>query len=288
VGRFVPLLGVAAIVATVASAATVTPRGRIAFASASGAHGDTQIWVMRADGRGRRALTAVNQFNQSPALSPNGKQIAFETVTGTEHDLYVRDVNGTVSTLLVPDAASPAWAPDGKRIAFASSADLWVIRSDGTHKRRLTRTAALEDTPTWSPDGKRLAYARDGRIWVVTLGGRRQRPLTKTTDGVDWAPAWSPDGKRIVYQSNRQTNPADPTNEIWLINADGSHPVRLTNNAINDYQPVWSPDGLWLAFASDRPKGVKSHIWLMRPSGLGAHRVSTWQGEEYHPSWGRG
>jgi Tol biopolymer transport system component len=243
---------------------------------------------MRADGRGRRALTAVNQNNEAPALSPNGKRIVFAARTETQHDIYVRDVNGTVSTLLATDGANPAWSADGKRIASSSSsADIWVMRADGTRKRRLTQTVALEDVPTWSPDGRRIAYVHDGRIWVMNASGTAQHALTKSVSGVDWSPTWSPDGRRIAYQSNRQTNPADPTNEIWLMNSDGTHQVRLTHNALSDFQPWWSPDGRWIAFASERPQPGRSHIWVMRPNGRGLHRVSTWRGEEYHPSWSR-
>ncbi len=286
---FLLLAAGAAFVATVASAAPgPAPQGRIAFASTSGAHGNVQVWIMRADGRGRRPLTAVNQFNEAPALSPNGRKVAFDTITGTEHDLYVRDVNGMVSTLLASNAQNPSWSPDSRRIAFASSADVWVIRADGTRKHRLTRSTALEDTPTWSPDRRRLAFVRDGRIWIMNANGSAQHVLTKTVDGVDWAPAWAPDGRRVAYESNRQTNLTSPTNEIWLINTDGSHQVRLTHNALNDSQPAWSPDSRWLAFASERPHPGRNHIWLIRPNGRGLHRADTWQGEEYHPSWARG
>lgn len=281
------LLGLAVIVTAAASAAPA-PRGHIAFASASGAHGDVQIWIMRADGRGRRPLTAVNQDNDAPALSPDGRRVAFVSSVASEEDIYVRDVNGTVSTLLASNAASPAWSADGRRIAFSSSADIWVMRADGTHKRRLTRTAAIEGVPTWSPDGKRIAYERDGRIWVMNANGARQRQLTRAAGGVDSAPAWSPDGKRIAYESNRLTNLVDPTDEIWLMNADGSHQVRLTWNALDDKQPAWSPDGRWLAFATARPHPGPLHIWLMRPNGRGLHRATAWQGEQDHPSWSRG
>ena len=95
-----------------------------------------------------------------------------------------------------------------------------------------------------------------------------------------------PDGTRIAYESNRQTAGREPTNEIWLMWADGSHQVRLTHNSLNDFQPAWSPDGRWLAFASQIPHPGRNHIWLARPNGKGLHRVTS-LGDEYHPTWSR-
>ena len=123
----------------------------------------------------------------------------------------------------------------------------------------------------------------------MNANGTGQHPLTRNAlgGGVAWAPAWSPDGRRIAYEFNGGTSPVDPTNEIWLMNADGSHQVRLTNNLLQDGQPTWSPDGAWLAFASARPHPGPLHLWEMRPNGKGLHRVSTAAGDEYQPSWSR-
>lgn len=145
------------------------------------------------------------------------------------------------------------------------------MRADGSGKKRLTRTAALEDVPDWSPNGRKIVYAGpQARIWVMNVDGTGQQPLTRNAlgGGVAWAPAWSPDGRRIAYEFNGATNTVDPTNEIWLMNADGSRSVRLTNNRLEDGQPTWSPDGSWLAFASARP-----HTGPLSTSGSCARTV---------------
>jgi Tol biopolymer transport system component len=63
--------------------------------------------------------------------------------------------------------------------------------------------------------------------------------------------------------------------------------VRLTHNFLNDNHPAWSPDGSWLGFASTIPRLGVAHVWLMRPSSSGLHRLTTWAGEQIQPSWGR-
>jgi Tol biopolymer transport system component len=160
------------------------------------------------------------------------------------------------------------------------------MNANGSGKRRLAKTAQNESVPAWSRFG-RIAYARAFRIWVMNADGSRAHPVSPPhTTGVDWSPAWSPDGTRIAYESDRQTSGREPSSEIWLMSADGSHQLRLTHNSLNDFQPAWSPDGIWLAFASQIPHPGKNHIWLVRPNGKGLHRVTS-PGDEYHPSWSR-
>jgi TolB protein len=60
-------------------------------------------------------------------------------------------------------------------------------------------------------------------------------------------PAWSPDGRRIAFASARDGN-----SEIYVMNADGSSPVRLTEHPEQDDFPAWSRDGRRLAFVSER------------------------------------
>src|SRR5262249_43196002 len=83
----------------------------------------------------------------------------------------------------------------------------------------------------------------------------------ETVDGV----AWSPNGKKITFVSRRDGNP-----EIYVMNADGTRPVRLTNNPAKDVFPAWSPDGLHIIFASlrDDPKASQHwQIYVMNADG---------------------
>lgn len=62
--------------------------------------------------------------------------------------------------------------------------------------------------------------------------------------GDNW-PEWSPDGRRIAFHSRRTGNL-----DIWVMNADGSNPVRLTDDPEHDYLPSWSPDGKMITLTS--------------------------------------
>ncbi len=290
--RVFVVLGMAAVCAAAGSAAPA-PTGKIVFSSASGVGGKTQIWVMNANGMARHPLSPATVYEEGPALSHDGRRIAF----GRGGDIYVMSSSGSNVRRLTFSPATegaPAWSPDGRWIAYSSyrsgKADIWKMRADGGGKTRLTRTAALEDVPDWSPDGRRIAYAGpQARIWAMRADGSEQHPLTRNAlgGGLAWAPAWSSRGTLIAYEFSGGTSPVNPTNEIWLMNADGSHPMRLTNNQLEDGQPTWSPDGRWLAFQSARPRPGPLHLWVMHPNGKSLHRVSSSPAEEYHPSWSR-
>ena len=137
---------------------TWSPDGsRIAFTSE--ASGGWQIFVMRADGSERRAVSAVDNEGiggYSPTWSPDGKSIAFEVYRDPDWDLFVVDADGTDQRQLTDglgDENRPTWAPDGSRIAFMQSPvgsgdlgpntgffDVYTIDPDGSGESRLTNT----------------------------------------------------------------------------------------------------------------------------------------------------
>jgi len=91
-------------------------------------------------------------------------------------------------------------------------------------------------------------------------------------------PYWSPDGSRIVFQSNCEGN-----DEIYVMNADGSHPIRLTNNTKSDGGPRFSPDGSRIVFVSERDGNTE--IYLMNADGSGQKRLTNNPADDSHPGW---
>lgn len=71
--------------------------------------------------------------------------------------------------------------------------------------------------------------------------------------------------------------------EIYVMNADGSNQVRLTNNLAQDTFPAWSPDGSRIAFLTTRDSDIE--IYSMRPDGTDPQRLTTSAGEDAHPTW---
>ena len=91
-----------------------------------------------------------------------------------------------------------------------------------------------------------FSSSRDGNkdIYVVDGDGRNQRRVT-VNPTEDYDPSWSPNGKKIAFVSNRNRGYI----QIWVIDADGVNPVRLTDGVM-DGNPDWSPDGKTIAYDS--------------------------------------
>jgi Tol biopolymer transport system component len=132
--------------------------------------------------------------------------------------------------------------------------------------------------PAWAPDGKRLAFTEYlggfgpgyGGIFVVNANGSGVTSLGQE----GFSPAWSPDGSRIAFASVRDGNA-----EIYLMSAQGTGIVRLTNDPAADYDPAWSPDGTKLAFT--RSTAGESVIYVMYADGSGVSRLQSGS----YPAW---
>lgn len=142
---------------------------------------------------------------RSPALSPDGKKIAYEAA-GKKGDRYIwiMDVNGQNQkqlTRLGWDAA-PQWSPDSKSIIFQSYG---------------------EENPL--DFRKFFGHTRSFTIWTIDLNGKNQRQLIQPIDSTesDQYPFWSPDGKYVVWSRSRSEDFS-----LWIANAQGEDARQLT------------------------------------------------------------
>lgn len=234
-------------------------RRRIAYASSiDGSNSALELRLINADGSGDVQLTSSPGADTDPDFSRDGRHIVFEATRSFNTDIFLLDISNPAAPLETRLTTSgrldrqPVFAPDG-RIVFmqetpgALPGQFRVARmnADGTGVAPVS-SGPSDFTPAVSPDGSRICFVstRDGNeeIYVMNADGSGETRLTSAASA-DRSPTFSPDGRRIVFVSDRlhvpdPANPAKPRNfEIFVMNADGSSPARLTSHPAPDTFP---------------------------------------------------
>ena len=185
--------------------------------------------------------------------------------------------------------------------------EIYVMNPDGSQQINLTSHPDSDTYGCWSPDGTKIAFVshRDGNgeIYVMNADGSAPTNLTRHAAG-DWHPCWSPDGSRIAFQTDREgpmlaveeISPKIifPFNvEIFVMNADGSGQVNLTNHPSWDGFPSWTSDGNQIAFQTDRHASsvmlmdivdMGFEIYIMNANGSAQTRLTYTEGNDTIPS----
>jgi Tol biopolymer transport system component/serine/threonine protein kinase len=232
------------------------------------------LWRVPISGGEPEPLAGIGQDAYHPAVSPQGKLLAYTLQFENDNIWRAKGPRSTAQgSLPVALISSPRaqtdeqFSPDGKRIAFRSdrsgSDEIWVCNSDGTGPVQLTSfRGPTTGTPRWSPDGRWIAFdSRPGgksAVFVVSAEGGEPRRVTERHEGhwYDIVPSWSRDGKWIYFCSNRSGY-----RELWKVPAAGGQAVQLTQNG--GFEAKESKDGKWLYYSKFSGQG----IWKMPVQG---------------------
>jgi TolB protein len=252
------------------------PDGRtIAFVSTR--DGNAEIYVMRADGTGRRRLTRSPASNDTaPVWSPDGRTIAFMCTFGTPAivtEICIVGANGRGARELTArsegDNLYPQWSHDSQIVLCTRSFggySVWSLRADGRGESLLIARGA---EAAYSPDGLHLA-SLSGRPRALYVGRRRVSHGTPSVDSL----VWSPRGDRIAFVA---------ANDVYVVNLDGTQQRRLTHGPGNSLSPVWSSDGTTIAF--ERTRGQHSDVYVVRADGSGLRDLTHGDGKNGGPAW---
>ena len=177
------------------------------------------------------------------------------------------------------------------QIAFVSTRsgnkEVWVMDYDGANQHELTSLHSIALTPRWSPDADRIAFTcyptagsiLSAQICVYSTVSSRLLNWPRYR-GTNSSPAWSPDGTKLMFMSSMLGNP-----ELFISEADGSRPKRLTHSTGADTSAAWNPKtGQQVAFVSDR--GGTPQLYIMDSDGSEVQKVElTDKGYVIDPAW---
>ena len=292
----------------------ISPDGsRIAYSTCrypgTSDHGTPSYWefsyeivVSNIDGTDAKRLTRNDHFDNFPAWSPDGSQIAFVSDRDPAHSpieiaggLVIYDMaTDQLRDIVLPigDRVAPhplAWSPDGRIASVAYEEDMrvrravYTVEADGSN---LARISYAVSEPSWSPDGQRIAlavpglgaefytFAADGSDPVMVTRIRSARLSSSFWLG---RVSWSPDGSRIMFARPeylyRSGNP--DTCRVCVAIVDGSlvedvSPFRLPSTYDRRRNPrrvpetlAWSPDGSRIAVGARAYVGAGvTSVWL--------------------------
>lgn len=187
-------------------------------------------------------------------------------------------------------ASSPAAMHNGPIEVFGPTGGVRVLGPDhpGSFAYACTGSCTFTTGADWSPDGARLAFSTAcGGGCASAYDPYHGLRLVNPPDGPDRLllagegisnVAWSPDGTRIAYVATANWGTTEATNQIHVVNADGSGVAGVSPSVSYEVflsTPSWSPDGSQLAYSAG---GEMSVISLD-----GSASISL--GKGYDPAW---
>lgn len=211
-----------------------------------------------------RQVTLDPGLELDPALSPDGRLLAYAAGEMLDMHIYVRGVAGgnpvQISHDLPGEARMPRWSPDGTQILFSASGGVYVAPALGGAARLIAPSPARY--ATWSPDGKRVAYVdrAESAIYTRVVEGGTPRRLAQELDVHSLS--WSPDGRFIAFVSGNFQYAYGAAvlgnlgpSAVFVVPVDGGDAVQLTDRRFLHMSPVWSPDGKSLLMVSTQEGG---------------------------------
>lgn len=206
------------------------------------------IFIADTSGNITQQLTTTPGYDAEAVISPVGDRIVFTSIRSGDLDIYSMNLDGSDVRQLTHELGydgGPFFSPDGKKIVYrayhpttaAETTDykmllaeekikpmnlqIWVMNSDGSDKRRVTRNSSANFGPYFHPDGDRIIFASNlgdtsrtpmnFDLYLIKTDGTGLEPVT-ASPVFDGFPMFTRDGNKLVFASNRNAARRGETN----------------------------------------------------------------------------
>jgi dipeptidyl aminopeptidase/acylaminoacyl peptidase len=237
----------------------LSPDGRkIAFSSKR--DGNTELYVMDADGQNQKRITNNSALDYMPAFSPDGKSLAYVSDCDGNDEIYLFDLQTKKDRRLTAnknDDMLPRFSPDGGEIFFLSdSGTFWGLWRLPLGKNAVPQKVAPDPQEKGDKDyfdiaAGQILYQQGQenekvlKLWPLAGGEAKQVSCPSFRAGIPTT--LSPDGRYLLYTSSRQGN-----DEVYLYDRQTDCNLRLTVNPAEDMAFGFFPDQKTILFVSQR------------------------------------
>ena len=230
-------------------------------------------------------LTDFAGLEETPAISPDGKSVAFTAHVGHRRQVWVRLLAGGAALQLTRDDVdheAPRWAPDGASLVYycppsdgEAQGTVWEVPALGGSPRRITSSIGGADI---SHDGTRIAFFRfekdEIHLIVSSRDGAAPRVIARLPLGSYYlSPRWAPDDQSIAYQRGYVF-----THDIFAVSANGGEPQRISREGRMLSGFTWTADGAGIVYSSARESTVlylpTFNLWTARRDGSGLRQLT--------------
>ena len=246
-------------------------------------------WAVRhASARAEMHFSPVTSFagvQAQPALSPDGRSVAFLSNRDGSYNVYVGLLRGSGELVQVTHGVNmksrPSWSPDGSTLAYgqmneSGTIDVWEVSALGGSPRMVLQDAG---DPAWTPDGRSLLYVSflDGAIWEAGVSGENPRLLVRMDAGrFATEIRMSPDSRMVAIAIRFAGG--GPYSELGVADLSTGKVRALTRDNALALSPAWSPDSHFIYFASSR--GGTLNIWKIGVDGEGLRQITAGEGDD--------
>jgi len=232
-----------------------------------------------------KRLTDFVGMEEFPALSPDGKSVAFTADVGGRRQVWVRLLAGGTPLQVTHDDAdhqSPRWSPDSSSLIYFSPSQepdgegkIWQIPALGGTARPLVSSLGCADL---SHDGKHIAYFHSNQgeleLAVADPDGSNSRKLTVLPNEYTYSNLrWSPDDQKLGFQRGRTFD-----YDVFYVPAEGGSTQAITRDGNPLEGFAWLPDGSGVVYSSSRGDTIlylrTMNLWSVQTGGRNLRQLT--------------